>query len=67
MLLESIVRNHPLVDGNNRLGWLSVVVFHGLNEVELDAPDDPAYALVVAGAAGEITFQQAAVALASWH
>lgn len=67
VLLESVVRNHPLVDGNKRLGWLSVVVLYGLNEVEIDAPDDPAYALVVAMAAGEITYQQAAVELASWQ
>lgn len=26
-LLHSIVRNHPLVDGNKRLGWLAVVGF----------------------------------------
>jgi len=35
VLLESIVRNHPLVDGNKRLGWLSTVVFYGLNGVTL--------------------------------
>ena len=32
VLLESVVRNHALVDGNKRLGWLSVVVLYGLNE-----------------------------------
>ena len=49
VLLESLVRNHALVDGNKRLGWLSVLPrFYGLNEVTLDAPDDPAYDLVVA-------------------
>lgn len=26
-LLESVVRNHALVDGNKRLGWLAAVVF----------------------------------------
>ena len=39
-LLDSVVGNHPLVDGNKRLGWLGVVVFYGLNDVDLDAPDD---------------------------
>ena len=37
VLLESVVRNHALVDGNKRLGWLAVVVFYGLYDVVLDA------------------------------
>lgn len=27
VLLESIARHHPLVDGNKRLAWMSVFVF----------------------------------------
>ena len=30
-LLHSIVNNHPLVDGNKRLGWLATGVFLKLN------------------------------------
>ncbi len=30
-LLDSLVGNHALVDGNKCLGWLAVVVFYGLN------------------------------------
>jgi death-on-curing protein len=67
VLLESIVSNHPLVDGNKRLGWLSVVVFYAINDVDLDAPDDAAYDLVVGMAAGNITYHQAAAELASWR
>ena len=66
-LLESIVRNHPLVDGNKRLGWLAVVVFYGLNDVELDAPDDDAYDLVVAVASGRLDHVASAHSLAQWH
>ena len=54
VLLESLVRNHPLVDGNKRLGWLSLVVFYGLNGHVVDAPDDPAFDLVIAVATGEL-------------
>jgi death-on-curing protein len=32
-LLQSIVRNHSLVDGNKRLGWLSTAVFLEINDV----------------------------------
>ena len=66
VLLESVVQNHALVDGNKRLGWLAVVVFLGLNDVSLDAPDDEAFELVVAVAAGGVDAQAAAEVLSRW-
>ena len=67
VLLESVVRNHALVDGNKRLGWLAVVVFYGLNDVVLEAPDDDAYDLVIAVASGRLSLPEIADALARWH
>ena len=32
-LLQSLVNNHSLVDGNKRLGWLATAVFLELNGV----------------------------------
>lgn len=66
-LLESIVINHPLADGNKRLGWLAVIVFYGLNGIDLQAPDDDAYDLVIAVASGKADHQVAARLLAQWH
>jgi death-on-curing protein len=66
-LLDSVVGNHPLVDGNKRLGWLGVVVFYGLNDVDLDAPDDPAYELVMSVARRELAIDEIAAGLARWH
>lgn len=66
VLLESIARNHPLLDGNKRLAWVAVVVFYGINDFALRAPHDPAYRLVVAVAEGKLTHQNAAAQLASW-
>ncbi|UNX53935.1 type II toxin-antitoxin system death-on-curing family toxin [Georgenia sp. TF02-10] len=66
VLLESIVRNHPLVDGNKRLGWVAAVVFYGLNGIELDAPEDPAYDLVIAVADGRTNYRYVAETLAEW-
>lgn len=66
-LLESVVRNHPLVDGNKRLGWLSLVVFYELNGVFLEAPDDEAYDLVVAVASGELGIEEIAHSLRRWR
>jgi len=67
VLLESIVRNHALVDGNKRLGWLATVVFYGLNGVTIDAPDDDAYELVMAVARSEPLVKDIATALKTWH
>jgi death-on-curing protein len=66
VLLESIVRNHPLVDGNKRLSWVAVVVFYGLNGVVLRAPEDPAYDRVVGVAEGRLDYAEVATQLASW-
>lgn len=67
VLLESLVRNHALIDGNKRLGWLATVVLYGLNDIALEAPDDDAYDLVLTVASGVVGYQEAALRLASWH
>lgn len=66
-LLESVVRHHPLIDGNERLGWLCLVVFFELNDIILEAPDDEAYDLVIAVASGQIGIDEISVALRSWQ
>lgn len=65
-LLDSLVGNHALVDGNKRLGWVATVVFYGMNGVELDAPEDPAYDLVIDVATGRLPYADAARQLAGW-
>ena len=46
-LLESIVRNHALVDGNKRLGWLATAVFLEINDASVaGATDDEVFDLV---------------------
>jgi death-on-curing protein len=66
VLLESIVRNHPLIDGNKRLGWMATFVFYGLNDIDLDAPEDDAYELVIAVATGAIDYGEVAERLSRW-
>ena len=46
-LLESLVGNHALVDGNRRIAWLATVVFLGLNGVMVTLDDDAAFDLVM--------------------
>lgn len=62
-LLLSLVRNHPLVDGNKRLAWLATVVFLDLNDVAVGLSDEDAFALVMAAAAGELDLEEVAVRL----
>jgi death-on-curing protein len=53
-LLLSIVKNHALVDGNKRLGWLATAVFLEINGVEISlASNDDVYDLVIDVAAGQ--------------
>ena len=66
VLLESLVRNQPLVDGNKRLAWTATVVFYLLNDREPRAPHDDAYGLVVAMIAGRTDWPEAAALLATW-
>jgi death-on-curing protein len=52
-LLQSIVKNHALVDGNKRLGWLSTATFLELNGLGVTGiTNDAVYDLVMAVAAG---------------
>jgi death-on-curing protein len=53
-LLHSIVTGHALIDGNKRLGWVSVRLFYRLNDKDVRAPADDAFDLVAAIADGSI-------------
>jgi death on curing protein len=57
-----IARNHPFVDGNKRTALASMIVFLGLNGIDLDATQEEATAIVLGLAAGEIPEE----VLANW-
>jgi len=65
-LLHSLARNHAFVDGNKRVAWLSVGAFYWINGMLLDAPDDPAYELVIVVASGEADVPHIAKVLVAW-
>jgi death on curing protein len=53
-LLQSIVNNHALVDGNKRLGWVATAVFLEINRASVAAAtNDEVYDLVWAIASAE--------------
>ena len=64
--MDSLVNNHPLVDGNKRLGWLAALVFLDVNGVWIEAPDDDAYQLVIDFASGKVELAHLAQVLSSW-
>lgn len=53
-LVESLVKNHALIDGNKRLGLVAVRLFYGLNEYEFRGTDDEKFSLVMDIAAGHL-------------
>lgn len=53
-LLHSVVTGHALIDGNKRLGWVSVRLLYRLNDRDLRAPIEDAFELVVEIANGSI-------------
>lgn len=54
-MFQSLAANHPLIDGNKRLAWTSLVVFLLLNGVTIETHDDTAYDFVIAVASGRLT------------
>jgi death on curing protein len=65
-LMHSLARNHAFVDGNKRIAWLSAGAFYWINGLLLDAPDDPAYDLVIAVATGTVEVADIAERLQGW-
>ena len=60
-LLQSVVNNHALADGNKRLGWLATAVFLELNGASVTAaPNDDVYELVMRVAAEEVSVEEIA-------
>jgi death on curing protein len=53
-ILHSILRNHPLVDGNKRLALAGTIAFLGVQGRRLTLTNDQAYDLVIAISTGEL-------------
>lgn len=53
-LLESIVKNHPFVDGNKRTGYVAMRLFLKKNSLDIKATEDEKYDFVIKVASGEM-------------
>ena len=69
-LLESLAKNHALIDGNKnkRLAWAACSVFLSLNALEISetVSNDDVYDLVVAVASSRVTLEQVCATLSDW-
>ena len=63
-LLQSIVKNQFLIDGNKRLRWLATAVFLALNDASVDgASTDDVYCLAAPVAASHLSLVEIAAEL----
>ena len=54
----SLIRNHPFIDGNKRIGHLAMEMFLILNGHELDAGVDEQERIILGLAAGELSREE---------
>lgn len=64
--LFHLVKNHPFIDGNKRVGAVAALIFLLLNGDDFDAPEDDLAELVLAVARGELDKAQVAVFFHRW-
>jgi len=57
-LLESVVKNHPFIDGNKRTGFLAAYVLLFKNGFEITAQKEDAYDFVINIASSKILFEE---------
>jgi death-on-curing protein len=50
-----IAKNHPFIDGNKRTALASMIVFLGLNKIDIESSPQELTAVVLSLAAGEIS------------
>lgn len=57
-ILESIISNHPFVDGNKRTAYVLARLLLRANNLDIKAHQDEKYEFVISAARGEIRFEQ---------
>lgn len=57
-ILESIVKNHPFVDGNKRTGYVLARLFMMNNQLTIEADHEQKYQFVISISTGELSFDQ---------
>lgn len=55
---ESIIINHPFVDGNKRTGYVLMETILRFGNIKITAPNDELYKFVISISTGEISFDK---------
>ncbi|ACF12094.1 death-on-curing family protein [Chlorobaculum parvum NCIB 8327] len=64
--LFHLVRNHPFLDGNKRVGAVSAIVFLALNGYDFEAPEDDLVEMVYGVARSEVEKMDVVLFLRRW-
>ncbi len=64
-MVESIILNHPMMDGNKRSSWFALNLFLEMNEREIIASEDQAFEYVLGVATKKLDLQASADWIAS--
>jgi death-on-curing protein len=57
-LIESLISNHPFLDGNKRIGYVMMRFFLMQNKIDLKATQSEKYDFVINIASGQLNFDQ---------
>ncbi|MFZ1806299.1 MAG: type II toxin-antitoxin system death-on-curing family toxin [Cyclobacteriaceae bacterium] len=57
-IFESIVSNHPFVDGNKRTAYVLMRLILRRNQLDIEVNQDVKYGFVIKAAKGELTFDE---------
>ena len=57
-ILESIVKNHPFLDGNKRTGYTLMRLLLLENGQDIEAPEDEKYEFIIRIATGALDFEE---------
>ena len=57
-IIESIVKNHPFVDGNKRTGYVLMRLFLRNNQLDINVEEEEKYQFVIKVASGKYTIDQ---------
>lgn len=57
-LLESVLKNHPFIDGNKRTGYVLMRVFLLQHNIDISASQEEKYKFVIQVASSEYNFEE---------
>lgn len=55
---ESIIMNHPFIDGNKRTGYVLMEIILRMEGLRINTSDDSLYSFIIKITTGEIRFEQ---------